>query len=176
MAASTLVTLEQYLRTSYRTDVEFIDGELKEKPLVQWAHGRLQILIGNWFGAHEDDWGVIVAAGIRTKVSSSRVRLPDIVVVTAGPQPGMLVEPPLIVIEILSPDDTYTETERRAQDYRRMGIENIWLIDPESWTARVCREDAWVETMRFTVEGRPIYLDVTVLFARLDKYAGGKQL
>jgi Uma2 family endonuclease len=170
MAASTLVTLEQYLSTSYRPDVEFIDGELKERPVVQWAHGRLQILIGNWFGAHEDDWGVIVAAEIRTKVSASRVRLPDIVVVPAGPQPGMLVEPPLIVIEILSPDDTYTETERRAQDYRRMGIENIWLIDPESRTARICREDAWVETMRFAVEGSVIYLDVAALFAQLDKY------
>jgi Uma2 family endonuclease len=40
----------------------------------------------------------------------------------------MLVEPPLIVIEILWPDHSYTETELRAQDYRRMGIRNIWLI------------------------------------------------
>jgi Uma2 family endonuclease len=128
MAASTLVTFEQYLKTGYRPEVEFIDGELREKPVVQWAHGRLQILIGNWFGEHEDEWGVIVAAQIRTKVSASRVRLPDIVVVPAGPQPGMLVEPPLIVIEILWPDHSYTETELRAQDYRRMGIRNIWLI------------------------------------------------
>ena len=170
MAASTLVTIEQYLGTSYRPDLEFIDGELKEKPVVQWAHGRLQMLIGVWFGAHEDEWQVIVAAEVRTKVSASRVRLPDVVVVPAGPQPEVLIEPPLIVIEILSPDDRYTEMERRAQDYRRMGIPNIWLIDPESRTARTCRDNAWIETTRFSVEGSEIYLDVTALFAQLDKY------
>lgn len=59
------------------------------------------------FGVREEEWGVLVAAEIRTQISASRVRLPDIVVVPAGPQPGMLVDPPLI--EILSPDDSYTK-------------------------------------------------------------------
>jgi Uma2 family endonuclease len=170
MAASALVTIEQYLNTIYRPDVEFIDGELREKPVVQWVHGRLQMLIGIWFGAHEDEWKVLVGAEVRTQVSASRVRLPDVVVVAAGPQPGVLTAPPLIVIEILSPDDRYTETERRAQDYRRMGVSNIWLIDPETRTARVCGENAWVETTRFTVDGSEIYLDVAALFAQLDRH------
>jgi len=31
---------------------------------------------------------------------------------------------PLLVIEILSPDDTYSDTQERAQDYRAMGVAN----------------------------------------------------
>jgi Uma2 family endonuclease len=93
-----------------------------------------------------------------------------VVVVAAAAHPETLVDPPLIVIEVLSPGDSYTEIERRAQDYRRMGVPNIWLIDPDTRTARVCGVDAWTETPRFTVNDSPIYLDVTALFARLDKY------
>jgi hypothetical protein len=63
MSTSTLITLEQYLATSYRPDVEFIEGELREKnsllgkgdPMVQWAHSRLQVMIGSWFDQHEEE-------------------------------------------------------------------------------------------------------------------------
>jgi hypothetical protein len=51
-----------------------------------------------------------------------------------------------------------------------MGIENIWLIDPETRTARVCRGENWTETTRFTVADSPVYLDVAAPFARLDKF------
>lgn len=170
MAASTGVSLEEYLNTSYRPDVEYIDGQLKEKPVPTWEHSRLQIMIGAWFDAHENEWGVLAGSEARTQVFSSRVRLPDVVVVPAGPHPLMLVEAPLIVVEILSPDDTYAETQRRARDYQDMGVENIWLIDPDTRTARVCKGQNWTETTRFAVQNSAIYLDVEALFARLDKY------
>ncbi|HEY0786544.1 MAG TPA: Uma2 family endonuclease [Acidobacteriaceae bacterium] len=130
MTASTLVTMNEYLRTSYRPDVEYIDGELREKDgilrersaRVQWIHSRLQVMISAWFDQHEEEWGVLTGVEARTQVSASRVRLPDVVVVKAGPHPQTLVEPPLIVVEVLSPDDTYAEIERRAQDYLHMGL------------------------------------------------------
>jgi Uma2 family endonuclease len=33
-------------------------------------------------------------------------------------------------IEILSPDDAFSRMAEKSQDYRKMGIEKIWLIDP----------------------------------------------
>jgi Uma2 family endonuclease len=170
MAASTLVSIEQYLKTSYRPDVEFIDGELKEKPKVQWAHVRLQSLLCEWFGRHEDEWSIIGGPEARTRVSASRVRLPDVVMISAGPSPQTLVDPPLIVIEIVSPGDSHSELEARVRDYDAMGVPNIWIIDPQQRVARVCHGSSWTEVTRFTVENSPIYVDVPALFARLDKY------
>ncbi len=170
MAAATHVSLEEYLNTSYRPDVEYIDGELKEKPLPTWEHARLQIMIGAWFDSHEDEWGILAGSEARTQVLASRVRLPDVVVVEARSQPATLVEAPRIVIEILSASDSYAETERRARDYQIMGVENIWLIDPETRTARVCKGENWTETTRFVVADSPIYLDIAAMFARLDRY------
>jgi Uma2 family endonuclease len=170
MGMGTQITIEQYLDATYRPDVEFIDGERRERPDAPWVHSRLQAIIGAWFEQHEEAWKILTGTGIRTRVAASRVRLPDAVVVKAGPQPQTLVDPPLIVIEVLSPDDSYAETERRARDYQSMGIENIWLIDPETRIARVCRAEHWTETTRFTVADSPIYMDVAALFARLDKH------
>ncbi len=174
MPTSTVTTIDQYLATSYRPDVEFVDGELRKKAVVQWAHGRLQILIGNWFGAHEEEWGVLVAVEVRTRVSESRVRLPDVVVVKAGPQPPTLVKPPLIVIEILSLEDSLKETELRLRDFQAMGVGNTWLLDPQKRTARVYSAAGWSETDRLTVPGSPIYLDVAALFDKLDRYAAAE--
>ena len=171
MAATTLVSLDDYLHnSSYHPDVEYVDGELKERPVVFSVHGRLQSLISTWFGMHEDEWGVLVAVEVRTLVAPTRVRLPDVVIDHAGEWPQTLVKPPLIVIEILSPNDSYSETQRLAQDYVDMGIENIWLIDPETRTGRVCSNNIWTATSSFRVDGTSIYLDLTALFSRLDRY------
>ncbi len=177
MATSTQVLVQDYLKTHYRPDVEYVDGELiprnstlEENPLVAWAHGRLQCFIGSWFDRHEDEWNVLVAVEVRTRISSSIYRLPDVVVVRSAPEGSTITEAPFIIIEVLSPRDTYTETRRRAREYEQMGVENIWLIDPETRTAQSCTKESWVEVTRFTVEGTPIYLDVPTLFERLDKH------
>ncbi len=162
------VTIEEYLRTSYRPDVEFLDGHLQEKPLGTWDHSRLQMLIGGWFLRHEREWKVQVVVEVRTRVMETRVRLPDLVVDWAGPHPPVLVQAPLLAIEVLSPDDSYSSLKKRAKDYQRMGIPNIWLIDPETRTAESCEAAFWVERERLEVAGTEIYLDIAALFAALD--------
>ena len=172
IAAYTTVSIDEYLHDfSFRPDVEYIDGELRERPVVKRVHGRIQSLLSMWFGTHEEAWGIEVVVEVRTRVSATRVRLPDVIVDWAGDRPDTLIEPPLLVIEVLSPGDSYTETQRLAQDYLAMGIPNIWLLDPETRTARVCENKAWIEKSRLEVAGTEIYLDVDVLFARLDRTA-----
>ena len=170
MATQTLISIDEYFSgLSSKPDCEYIDGRLKERPVVKRVHGRLQSLLSLWFGRHEEAWGVEVAVEVRTQVSPTRVRLPDVVVDWAGDRPDILVDPPLLVIEILSAGDSYTETQRVAQDYLTMGIPNIWLIDPDTETARSCEGKAWAERTRLEVAGTPIYVDIAELFARLRR-------
>lgn len=83
-AVATRISLEEYLRTSYRPDVEYIDGMLKEKPMPTMLHGIVQFLLAHRFLLHSEEWNVAAAAKARTKVSENHVRLPDVVVVSAG--------------------------------------------------------------------------------------------
>lgn len=56
MAATSLIPIKDYLdNTSLHPDVEYIDGELKERNAFVSAHGLTQSLISGWFFAHEDE-------------------------------------------------------------------------------------------------------------------------
>jgi Uma2 family endonuclease len=79
----------------------------------------------------------------------------------------VLIEPPLLVIEILSPDDTYSDTQERARDYRTMGVEMVWIIDPKTRTGRMCAGAEWVEAERLEVKGTPLYVSLPEIFSQL---------
>jgi len=171
MPTATLIPLDQYLSTSYRPDREYIDGEVVERNMGKWEHARIQALLTIWFGRHEQEWQVQTATEWRTQVSSARVRIPDVILVRQGAQPEVLADPPLLIVEILSPGDTYSDTQRRAEDYQRMGVETIWIIDPETRTARVCSGRIWAQATRLEVAGTPIYADLGSLFDSLQQPA-----
>jgi Uma2 family endonuclease len=90
-----------------------------------------------WLGQNETAWGVQAGTGSRVQVSPRRIRIPDVVLAPAGAPSEMLVDPPVLVVEILSPDDSYSDTQDRAQDYLEMGVKAVWLIDPRSRTGRM---------------------------------------
>ena len=171
MATATKVSVQQYLNTSYRPDVEYIDGELKEKPAVGFAHGEAQGLIFAWFLERYQEWNIRCAVETRTRVSAEHVRLPDVVVIAAGDRrKGALERPPLIAIEVLSARDTYQDLKLRAADLEVMGVRNVWLVDGDARTAEVWREGTWQlrrEAKLYAVDS-PVYLDLDWLWKRLD--------
>jgi len=168
MATISQVPLSEYLETSYRPDREYIDGEVRERNVGKFEHARLQALLAIWFGIHQRDWGVMVMTEQRVQVSRYRVRIPDVVVLRIAPQPDVLTDPPLIVIEILSPDDSYSDTQERAQDYSNMGVQTVWIIDPKTRTGRMCSGAVWTESNRLEVPGTPLYIDLPNLFSQIN--------
>jgi Uma2 family endonuclease len=168
MATVSRISLDEYLDRNYRPDCEYVDGEVRERNVGKWEHARVQWLLALWFGKHEKEWGITGSTEQRVRVSASRVRVPDLVVLTAGPQPDVLTDPPLLVIEILSPDDTYTETQERTQDYRAMGVETVWIVDPRTRTGRMCSGTDWVESSRLEVKGTPLYVNLPEIFSALN--------
>jgi Uma2 family endonuclease len=167
MATALPIPLHEYLATNYRPDCEYVDGEIRERNVGKWEHARVQWLLALWFGTHEKEWGITGSTEQRVRVSESRVRVPDLVVLTAGAQPDVLIDPPLLVIEILSPDDSYSDTQERAQDYREMGVETVWIIDPKTRTGRMCSGAEWIESLRLQVKGTPLYVDLPDIFSQL---------
>lgn len=167
MATILHIPLSEYLGTSYRPDREYVDGEIRERNGGKWEHARVQWLLANWFGTHEKEWGITGSTEQRVRVSGSRVRVPDLVVLTAGPQPDVLTDPPLLIIEILSPDDTYSDTQERAQDYRAMGVGTVWIIDPKTRTGRMCSGVEWIESPRLEVKGTPLYVNLPDIFSQV---------
>lgn len=172
MGTTVRVPLEEYLTTTYQPDVEYLDGELKEKPVVQFAHSEIQGLLSAWFWQHRKEWRIKSGPEARTRVSAKHVRLPDMVVVSsATKERGALTTPPLIAIEVSSPTDSRKDLTDRATDLEAMGVENVWLINEEARTAEVWREGAWhpVESTRMQAVNSPIHLDLDWLWQQMDE-------
>ncbi len=168
MAATAAISIEQYLKTSYTPDCEYIDGDIRGKPVVGFPHGNVQSLLSAWFINHARKWRIKVAVETRTRVTGSKVRLPDLVVVPlhVSATQGVLESPPLIAIEVLSPDDSYHDLRQRARDLRAMGTPNIWLIDPAEKTIALWDGLTWqpFQGKPLQATGTEAYLDLTWLW------------
>ena len=174
VAASTLpqlVSIEEYLASSYEPDLEFVDGVLEEKNMGDWDHSFLQAAITAWFFSHRAEWGINVVTEYRTRTSKMRVRLPDICVVRQdAPRERVGVTPPLLCIEILSPEDRPGRVMRRLDDFVGMGVEHLWILDPSDRSAATYTRFGMkaAEGDRLEIVGTEIYLDVAEMFAALE--------
>ena len=55
--APALMTMEQYLRTSYSPDVDFVDGEIEERNVGESEHAELQwIIAGILYPVQREAW------------------------------------------------------------------------------------------------------------------------
>jgi len=126
------IPLQEYLASSYRPDREYVDGEIRERNVGKWEHVRVQALLAAWFVNHESAWGTTCSTEQRVRVSDDRIRVPDLVVLPASPQPDVLTEPPLLVIEILSPDDPFSRVLRKCHLYETWGIRQVVVVDPQA--------------------------------------------
>jgi Uma2 family endonuclease len=167
MATVLHIPLNEYLGMNYRPDREYVDGEIRERNVGKYEHARVQALLARWFGNHEREWGVQVVTEQRVQVSPTRVRIPDVALLTIGSQPDVIIDPPLLVIEILSADDSYSDTQERARDYREMGVETVWIIDPKTRSGRMCSGAEWVESSRLEVKRTPLYVNLPDIFSQL---------
>jgi Uma2 family endonuclease len=130
MPTTALVSVEEYLSTSYDPDVEYVDGQLIERNVGEKDHGRLQLLIGAYLAKYEAKWGITAYTDTRTQILPTRFRLPDICVVL-GPDGDdqILRQPPFLCIEILSKDDRAADIQEKIEEYLAFGVKYVWIIN-----------------------------------------------
>jgi len=138
MGAATQVTLAEYLATDYHPDREYVDGELLERNVGKRRHSRTQARLVNWLMAHEAQCGFEVLTEQRVQTSATHVRIPDVCLVAQGDTDEVTRRPPLLCIEILSPDDRWSRVNDSITDYLQQGVPEVWVIDPYSGKAWSC--------------------------------------
>lgn len=85
---SALVSVEEYLITSYDPDVEFVDGVLVERNVGDWLHSLVQSNI--LFALRRKYPHLKVVAELRSSVAPTRYRLPDVCVLMTIHRRGSL--------------------------------------------------------------------------------------
>ena len=136
MSVCALIPVEDYLRTAYSPDCEYVDGELMERKVGERPHSLVQRKLIGWFLKQHAELQVWPEQ--RVQVSPNRFRIPDVSVTLDDPGTDIFHTPPLIVIEILSKDDSLSLLQEKIDDYLAFGVTNVWVIDPRVRIAYVC--------------------------------------
>lgn len=169
------VSVEEYLTSSYPGgDREFIDGVVLERNVGTPGHSALQKILIVHLAAFEKSLQVAVRPECRTRIEETRYRVPDVAVMRRPFRQNerVILDAPLVVIEILSPDDRMKDTLQRFREYEKLGVHYIVQMDPEDRTtfAFVNGDLVRRDLTGFEVTGLgTLPFDSRELLARLDE-------
>lgn len=170
--STTLISLDQYLHETWDPDREFVDGEVVERNPGEKDHaawqGALQRLLSNW----RQSANIRIYPELRLQTSSTHFRIPDILAIERNaPDEQIITYPPLLCVEILSPEDRISRIEIKVEEYLRMGVRAVWIIDSRTGTAYQCAGSAfadWKPVDTLMIPGTPVALALKDVLADLD--------
>jgi len=148
-------------------DREYRDGVVLERIGGEERHSFLQAVLTTYLHQHRRDWAIRPYISLTTKVRDGWYAIPDVCIYPAagfeGPIPTV---PPLLWVEILSPQDRMAAVRRKAQDLVANGVPHVWIVDPKSleselWTV-AGMEQVYDRTLRIPESPIVIPLDEVV--------------
>lgn len=146
MATSSLITVGDYLRSSYTPDREYVDGMVLERNVGEQDHSYLQGELFSYFRDRRRSHQVWPFVELRLRVSETRFRIPDVCVFHGDrPVDAVPAQPPFLCIEVLSPDDRAIDLEERVSDYLAMGVSCVWVVNPRTRRGYVYTSDGMKE-------------------------------
>jgi len=128
---------------------ELLHGELKKRPPAGGEHGRVAMNLGSSLRHHtgQHGLGVVFAAetGFLLASDPDNVRAPDAAFVRAervrqvGPVTGFWPGAPDLAVEVVSPNDSYSDVEEKVIDWLAAGTRMVIVANPKKRTAAVYR-------------------------------------
>jgi Uma2 family endonuclease len=137
------VSEEEYLRTEYEPNCEYVEGVLVPKPLPDRIHSRLQALITAYLLSVEAKFGFETATEIHTRIARGRWRVPDVAVLPPAADDQRYPNadaPPLLTIEVVSLAEPWAELRGKVTDHLSMGVGTVIVADPHTRTVLVATQ------------------------------------
>jgi Uma2 family endonuclease len=108
--------------------------------------------------------GLRVLISIRLRVANNVVRVADVAVFEHEPAEEVPATPPLVAVEILSPDDRVGYILPKLEEYRQRGVRHIWVADPEDRKVFTYGDAGLHEVTELALPGHAIVLTLTDIF------------
>jgi len=156
---SSKLSLQEFLALPESNDhYELVEGTLQPKMSPKYKHaniqGRLYRLVDDWCELYQwgrvcPEWGVVLQ-----RRGEDWVPVPDLTSVSYERLPATWEEDepcpvvPELVIEIISPGQTFGDLTQKATDYLQAGVDRVWVIDPKAQSVTVFHSDRLPQTVR----------------------------
>jgi Uma2 family endonuclease len=162
MATSALLTADQYLAMHFpEREPEFVHGELRERSMPTWPHGRLQGLLFlrlNQIG--------LACVEVRMRLAHNLIRIPDVAVFREAPPAGQVpTSQPFVAVEITSPDDRHQDLLEKLEEYRVWGVAHVWVVEPELQKFYIYTSAGLAQVSQFEIPESSFRVTATELFA-----------
>ncbi len=153
-----LITGEELLQMTDVGRCELIKGEIKEMPpATGHPHGRIEFRIAQRLGAfvEEQEVGEILVGevGVYTERDPDTVRAADVLFVSHErldhvQSDTFLDVAPELIVEIMSPNNTWEEMRRKLREYFDAGVDTVWVVEPANRAVQVYRDVDAVQTLK----------------------------
>lgn len=138
---------------------ELVKGEIKRMSPTGRIHGnveaRLAQRLSDFVEEHELGEVMVGEVGIYTERNPDTVRGADVLFISherlgAAASEGFLDVAPELVVEIMSPTNTWEEVRRKIEEYFAIGVERVWIVEPENRAVQVYQSPDAVHTLSST--------------------------
>ena len=109
-----------------------MDGHPEERNWGEFEHAELQTAMAVFLRQNAKAFRIRTVVEVRVQVAPRRIRISDLCCIRKRPEGRIITEPPVLCIEILSPEDRFSRVEARIADYLAMGVRYVWVIDPDN--------------------------------------------
>jgi len=108
MSTKVLMSVEEYLHTSFEPAAEYLDGEVVERNAGEFFHSAVLGTVLSLLHPFRKTLGIRIAPVIHIRITPTRYRVADIGV-WPDDSAGMRfpTKPPFLAIEILAPEDRW---------------------------------------------------------------------
>jgi Uma2 family endonuclease len=163
MTTAQLVSVEEYLHTSFEYDAEYVEGKIVHRSLPQKPHSAMQGKLH--LALHEEGrsrgYKVWLELRIRTSRDPARFRIPDLCMTLGEPDEDVFTSPPFLCVEILSPEDSALELRMKVDEYLAFGVPYVWVIDPVSKSGEIYSADQIEKITNGQLTADQIRVDLT---------------
>ncbi len=127
-------------------------GKVVEMPPPSKYHGfvcgNVSGILRNYASQSKSGYPCSNDSGIQVEDDPDTVRGPDVSFYVDDQTADTMerkyaVEPPRLVVEVLSPNDQQSRTNRRISQFLMRGVPLVWLVDPEVRCVTVYRRDRY---------------------------------
>ncbi len=126
-----LVSVDEFLRTSYKPACDYIDGVLRQKSKPTFNHSKVQTRVATIVEGQRP--GFDAATELTVKIREGKFLVPDIAIqrVADLQTDAYPTKPVHLCVEVLSPGDRFSEVLSKCDDFLDWGVSMTWIIDPD---------------------------------------------
>lgn len=127
---------------------ELVEGRIIMRSPTGWRHGNYEWQfgheLGNFVDKHKLGKVLVGEVGFYTRRNPDTVRGADVIYISNErlaqvESASFLDVAPELVVEIMSPDDRWSEVKQKIREYFAAGVNLVWVADPADKTVSVYR-------------------------------------